>query len=897
MTDPLPRLAEALQDRYRLERELGEGGMATVYLAADLRHDRKVAIKVLRPELSAVIGAERFLREIKTIASLQHPHILGLIDSGEVDGTAFYVMPYVEGESLRDRMAREKQLAVRDAVRIASEVAGALDYAHRHGVIHRDIKPENILLHDGRALVADFGIALAVSTAGSTRMTETGMSLGTPHYMSPEQAMGEREISARSDVYALGCVLYEMLVGEPPFTGPTAQAIIARAVTESPRSMRLQRHTVPEHVEAAVVQALEKLPADRFATAAEFAAALDDRGTGALRAATTSRQATARGAARAPGAASRRSVLLVAALAVTAVIAAWGWLRPGPEAAGTIRQVVRLWRSPLEGMLEPGSERVATQAALAPDGSSLVFVDSGGGNWQLHLKHRSEARATVLPGTEGGVSPFYSPDGDWIAFLTTDGRLRKVPVRGGGVVTLASDAHLIYPSGAWLDDGTIVYLGRSNAVMRMSGEGGPATAVPGSVGDEVNVIGLAPLPGARGYLFTLCPGNCAIDSRLMVRDFAADSATVLVPSAAGGWYLPSGHLLYTTREGGLFVAPFDQETLALGSGAIPLSDGVMPASVAVSASGMLLYVLGEPSRGRSELVWVSRDGVEEPAVPGWVGNFEYPALSPDGRAIAVSLRDATTHVWIWRPDGTRQLLTRDGTMNWRPAWLPDGRSLYFVSNRADQGTGAMEFPSVWWMPADGSEPPRLVLRRRYGTWEVEPSRDGQWLVYRSDEEGSNSNVHARRTGSDTLESTVFDGDDITTVLALSPDGRWLAYTSDVSGRYEVYVTSFPDRATNRLVSTNGGLEPRWSRDGRELFLKDGGNLVVVSVPPGPVFTPGPPRVLFDVRPYRLARNRQQYDVSPDGRRFLMIRDLREESPQDIVVAEGWFSELRERLRR
>ena len=280
MTATLDRLASALADRYRIERELGAGGMATVYLAQDVKHDRRVAVKVLRPELAAVIGAERFLAEIKTTANLQHPHILPLHDSGEADGFLFYVMPYVEGESLRDRISREHQLPVPEAVRIAREVASALDYAHRHHVIHRDIKPENILLHDGSALVADFGIALAVSTAGS-RMTETGMSLGTPHYMSPEQAMGEREITARSDVYALGCVTYEMLVGEPPFTGPTVQSIIARVMTEEPRALTIQRKSIPPHVESAVRTALEKLPADRFATAAEFGAALGGEHTGA----------------------------------------------------------------------------------------------------------------------------------------------------------------------------------------------------------------------------------------------------------------------------------------------------------------------------------------------------------------------------------------------------------------------------------------------------------------------------------------------------------------------------------------------------------------------------------------------------------------------------------------
>jgi eukaryotic-like serine/threonine-protein kinase len=267
-------LQAALADRYRVERELGEGGMATVYLAHDLKHDRKVAIKVLKPELAAVIGADRFLREIKTIASLQHPHILGLIDSGESGGTAFYVMPFVEGESLRDRLTRETQLSIADTVRIASEVASALDYAHRHGIIHRDIKPENILLHDGSALVADFGIALAVSAAGGTRLTQTGLSLGTPHYMSPEQAMGEREITARSDVYALGCVTYEMLVGEPPFTGPTAQAVVAKMMTDDPRPPSQLRRTVHPNLDAVVLTALERLPSDRYATAAAFTDAL-----------------------------------------------------------------------------------------------------------------------------------------------------------------------------------------------------------------------------------------------------------------------------------------------------------------------------------------------------------------------------------------------------------------------------------------------------------------------------------------------------------------------------------------------------------------------------------------------------------------------------------------------
>ncbi len=270
MTDTFDRLKTALADRYAIERELGAGGMATVYLAEDLKHHRKVAVKVLRPELAAVLGAERFVQEITTTANLQHPHILPLFDSGEVDGFLYYVMPFIDGETLRDKLNRETQLGIEEAVGITTAIADALDYAHRHNVIHRDIKPENILLHDGRPMVADFGIALAVSAAAGGRMTETGLSLGTPHYMSPEQATAEKDLTNRSDIYSLGCVLYEMLTGNPPHVGSSAQQIIMRIVTDDARPVTELRRSVPPHVAAATAKSLEKLPADRFDTSASF---------------------------------------------------------------------------------------------------------------------------------------------------------------------------------------------------------------------------------------------------------------------------------------------------------------------------------------------------------------------------------------------------------------------------------------------------------------------------------------------------------------------------------------------------------------------------------------------------------------------------------------------------
>ena len=344
------RLTAALAGRYAIERELGAGGMATVYLARDLKHDREVGLKVLRPELAAVLGAARFLQEIRISARLDHPHILTLIDSGESEGFVWYVLPYVRGESLRNKLTREQQLSIEETVRIATQVASALDYAHRHGVIHRDIKPENILLHEGEAMLADFGIALAVREAGGPRLTESGLSLGTPQYMSPEQATGGRELDARSDVYSLAAVVYEMLAGEPPHTGPTVQAVIAKLLTERPTRIRTVRDTVPEGIDAAVAKALAKVPADRFGGAAEFAAAL----------AVSPAEPTAGG--------QRRRVVVAAGIVGALAIGVGLWL--GVRAAASRRgpAFVALDRSQLTFT---GN---ATIPAISGDGKQVAYV-------------------------------------------------------------------------------------------------------------------------------------------------------------------------------------------------------------------------------------------------------------------------------------------------------------------------------------------------------------------------------------------------------------------------------------------------------------------------------------------------------------------------------------------
>jgi len=891
------RLAAALSDRYTLQRELGAGGMATVYLAHDIKHERDVAIKVLHPDLGAALGGERFLTEIRTTARLQHPHILPLLDSGEADGLLYYVMPLVTGETLRARLERERQLPIAHAVRIAREVASALDYAHRQNVIHRDIKPENILLHDGQAIVADFGIALAVQSAGGQRMTQTGLSLGTPQYMSPEQAMGERTIDARSDVYALGAVLYEMLAGDAPFTGGSVQAIVAKVLSERPTALHTLRDTVPEHIEQAVFMALAKLPADRFASAAEFSSALGASATvntvsGARRVAAPSRTARA---------------LRVVPWAVAAMLAAvlvWQQRAPATSNA-TSRQQVTLWKYPVASPLDAGATRLGNQAAIAPDGSAIVYTDSTASGRMLMRKARDAAEAVPIPGTEQGLSPSYSPDGTWISFTTLRGEVRKVPASGGGgaVTLVESTVATALASNVWLTDGSIAY-SSGVGIKRVTADGKPLPApnVSGAgagVGLQSDVLAMSALPEERGFLFTVCPGTCSVGSSVWVYDAAADSARLLVPQAMGAWYTATGHLLYTSRESGLYAMPFDLETLRVTGGAFSVIDGVLPTQFTLSPSGEALYAIDRTAAAASALVWVYRDGRSEPVDSGWRARFEYPAIAPGDQSLAVSVRDKTTDLWIWRSNGTRQKVQSTAPTAWRPSWSGDGQSVAFVSIRDSDGRGAVDAQPVI-ARADGTGSATPLASIVNNSWfEVELSRDGQWVVLRADETGGGtarvSRLYARRLSGDTTLRLLPTGDVAALQAAVSPDGRWLAYGSGaVVGSREIVVQSFPDAQQRVVVSREGGSEPRWSGNGRELFYTIGGQMMAVSVPPGPIFSPGPARALFSVVGYRAARNRPQYDVTPDGQRFLMIR---ENSAAQVVYVENWFAELRAKSRQ
>ena len=880
------RISAALADHYRLEEEIGAGGMATVYLAEDLRHDRRVAVKVLRPELAAVIGAERFLAEIKLTANLQHPHILPLFDSGAADSFLFYVMPFVEGESLRDRLNHEKQLPVDEAVRITREVASALDYAHRHGVIHRDIKPENILLHDGQALVADFGIALAASKAGGNRMTETGMSLGTPHYMSPEQAMGEREITARSDVYALGAVLYEMLTGDPPFTGSTAQAVVARVLTECPRPLLPQRHTIPAHVEAAVLTALEKLPADRFSTAVQFADALSKPGL-----ATIPTRATAGVRANTLGPLGRGKVAALAPWAIAALALAGAglaaWVRRPPEipARPVVRFGIQLPRD-----AEPVGATGST-IAFSPSGSEVVYVGRAPSGQRLYSRRMDQPEPIPIAGTEGASLPFFSPDGQWLGF-SQGGKLVRMALAGGPItpICLLTGEAI---GATWTATDTIVFAADSG-LMDVPAAGGTARLIVRPDSGESFAFPEA-LPGGKDVLVGVV-GHGNLQLAVLNRK----TGHVKRLTQLGGYprYVAGGFVVLSHPSGNLVEVPFDSRRLEVTGPARTIADQLAAAgdgdlNFGVSRSGDLAYQ-ASPSAG-VRLVQVDRSGVARDL--GVDSAYYYnPRIAPDGRHVAV-IRSAVARFSprdIWVLDlvqHTQSRVTFDTTAAY-PVWASDSRRIAYT--RFFQTSPGQFDGRLYLVPADGSGAPQELVSRP-GFWRAagfEPG--GRGLIYA----GTGKNQKKMEIWRVSLDSgatpqRVLGSDFDNGGPSLSPDGRWLAYVNDESGRNEVYVRFYAGPGGRWQVSLDGGAEPIWSPAGNEIFYRTGDDMMAAAVRTAPSFEVTGRRKLFTQEFEGGVFLDQNYSVSRDGRNLFMLRRVTG-SRQAISVTLNWFDQLRAR---
>jgi serine/threonine-protein kinase len=848
--DTKSQLRQALADRYDVEREIGAGGMATVYLARDLKHDRKVALKVLNAELGAVLGVERFFAEIKVTANLQHPNLLPLFDSGEADGLLFYVMPFVEGESLRARLQREKQLPIDEALRLTSAIAEALDYAHRHGVIHRDLKPENIMLHDGSPMVMDFGIALAVSNAGGNRITQTGLSLGTPQYMSPEQATGDRAIDGRTDIYSLGAILYEMLTGDPPYVGSTAQAVIARVLTETPRSVRTQRNTIPEFIDAAVARALAKLPADRFSTAHDFASALQGHpvpdGLADFTRAHPSLAATSR---------NWKSYL------------PWG-VAVAALAVGTIGAVVpRIWARSAGSVVvstllpPPGQEfsEAESMGAISPDGKRFAFVTLGPrGETQLWIRRLDTLGAQPVVGTAGATAPFWSPDGASIGYFNHSSLF--IASVSGGVTREVCRLSTSY-AGSW--GARVIAIASDSGIIRADLSSGQCTiAIKREGGGPPRHVWL--LPDGRHVLFTR-PGTT---DRILVGDLEAGTTRVLIDQVADPTYVSPDILLYGVYgiegKSRVWARRFDASRLTFTGPAVPVTEPVRTAAAVfayTASDGPILAYL--PGRGDNGEIVTDRAGrvLDTLHIDGaWMHRWarSHPWLA------AVT----QTPIVVFDAERRTQTVLRRETAR-SPVWSP-GDSLVALG---ECGVPVKSCGIVITRLADSHDSLVVVTGPRATTWPTSWSSDGRYLLYTLTEGYSPLGGETWVYDFTQRNAVRLPGlGDAALEAAISPDNRWVAYRSLETGTWEVYVRPFLRPGAAVRVSAAGGRLPVWNANGRELFYQAPDGFVMVSdvQSSGAQFVSSVPRPLVmapDWSRHTFFDIGTSYDVRPDGQRF------------------------------
>jgi serine/threonine-protein kinase len=867
MTSPAERLPTALADRYTIEGELGRGGMATVYLARDLKHERPVAVKVLHPELAAVLGSDRFLREVKITARLNHPHILALLDSGEADGFLYYVMPFVEGESLRDRLTREKQLPVDDALQIAREVADALGYAHSHDVVHRDIKPENILLHSGHALVADFGIARAITTAGGEQLTGTGLAIGTPAYMGPEQGAGEKHLDGRSDLYALGCVLYEMLAGQPPFTGPTAESIVRQHMAVAAPSITGIRPAVPASVAAAIQRALAKTPADRFATARQFADALAGD-VGAL-------------GVDAPARTNRRWWMLAGGAAAAALtVGAYLWIG-GIARRGHASQ-------PLRGQFAQLTSESGVEwfPSFSPDGRWMLYAGQQSGNRDIYLQ--SVGGQTAINLTKDSPAdddqPAFSPDGERIAFQSAR--------EGGGIFIMGrtgEGVRRITHSGfkpSWSPDGRQLVFATENVEMN------PGNSESMSELWVVNTDGGQPrrLTSDDAILPSWSPhGHRIAYTRRLVATARAGLWTIAtgdtqpVPLLTDGarnwsatWSPDGGYVYYASDRGGSMnlwrIAVDETSGRARGEPEPVTTPATFLAHPTVSGDGRhIAYVSSQTYINIQRLALDPASGtvVGDP-VPVTTGlrQWSTPDPSPDGQWVAFyTLTQPEGQIYVARADGTGlRKLTPDSAIDRMPRWSPDGQWIAFFSNRG----GQLE---LWKVRPDGSDLQRLTNRMSsYPVW----SPDGRRIAapFPATNERANDRTLElldanRRAEEQRPEVLPRSGFGSFLVNSWSPDGERLVGQVGAVGAMGsgIMTYSFKTRTFAKLIDF--GEWPVWLPDNRRILFVANRNAFYVldsrTRDVRKIFTVerdviGPPRLTRDGRSAYFIRRVNEADI-------------------------------------
>ncbi|MGA8607984.1 MAG: protein kinase [Candidatus Sulfotelmatobacter sp.] len=877
---------------YEIVSPLGAGGMGEVYRALDTRLDRTVAIKVLPAHLSQDPEAkERFDREARAISSLSHPSICHLYDVGQQDGTSYLVMEYLEGETLADRLVKGP-LPLDQVLKVGAEICDGLEKAHCKGVAHRDLKPSNIMLTKTGAKLMDFGLAkpaVAAIGAGSSSaslatmskpLTVEGTILGTFQYMSPEQVEG-KEADVRSDIFSLGAVLYEMITGKRAFEGKTTASTIAAILAAEPKPISAIQPMSPPALEHVVRACLEKDPDDRMQTAHDVKLQLRWIAEGRSEVLPVSVPATR-------SMTGRRAVILGLAMlllgAVVASLATWN-LKPEPP-----RPVSRMVITLPPGQRLAGLDQPAV--ALSQDGTHLAYVATQSGIQQLYLRAMDSLEARPIPGTEGATGPFFSPDGQWLGFFA-DQKLKKVSVSGGSAVTLA-DAP--FPLGAsWDSHGIITFAALTGSPIKQVPEAGgaPQTLTRMEKG-EIAHRWPEFLPDGKAMLFSAAPTSVSwTNAHVDIRSVGTGEQRNLIQRATQPRYAPTGHLLYA-QDGNLMAVPFDRQQLAVSGAAAPMVEGVLQsttsgvAQYSISSTGSLAYIPGGVQVTQHRLVWVDRNGAEQP-VAAPAHPYVFPRLSPDGRRLVVSLQGQEVQLWLY--DLSRETLTRfvfEGTHNSTAVWTPDGKRIAFNSNK--------EGPlNVFWQLADGSGGLERLTTSEYNNFPMSWSPNGQVLAFVEITPTTGYDIWMLGLGDRKAQPflrTQFNE----SVPQFSPDGRRLAYISNESGRWEIYVQPYPSSGGKWQISTEGGTEPVWNRNGRELFYRNGDKMMAVDISTQPSFTAGKPHMLFEghyVPPPGTAPN---YDVSPDGQRFLMIKpsEAGDAAPSQINVVLNWFEELKRR---
>ncbi|HYN10868.1 MAG TPA: protein kinase [Vicinamibacterales bacterium] len=844
---------------YELQALVGSGGMGQVYRARDTRLDRTVAIKVLAglpgnrdpsPGASSRSARlrERFDREARAVSRLNHPHICTLHDIGREGDIDFLVMEYVDGETLAAQLTRGP-LPLAQAIRAAVETADALARAHAAGVVHRDLKPANIMLTKAGVKLLDFGIAKVLAAddvpqsdaSTSVALTTEGTILGTIQYMAPEQLEG-RTLDARTDIFAFGAVAYEMIAGRPAFDADTSAGLIAAILHSTPPSPASVQPLTPQALDRLIMTCLAKAPEDRWQSTLDLLRELRwiaDRG------------ADASSPAPAAGSAPRaRRVTLFTAFLVAGALLGGGLMRWFDSPGGApplpiVRFPITLGSG--EALETVDGHSAGPSLDLSPDGSKLVYVVERNERTQLMLRSFDRLEPVALPGTESASAPFFSPDGEWVGFIAGE-RLKKISTAGGAPLVL-SPVPPVTRGASWAADGTI-YLSPSFAesIFRIPDSGGSLTPVTSLDPGDANHLLPHVLPGGRGIIFTVWNGGSFADASLWVWSAATGTRHKLLEAATCGRYASTGHLVFA-RDAALLAVPFDLTTLTIRGSPVPVADGVEvsatngTAQFALSAGGALVYAAqAAATDGADRLVWVDRNGGEQP-IPDIHGDFEAARLSPDGRRVAFqSLND----LWI-NELGTsaRRRLTFAG-VNQFPVWTPDGTRIAFSHPAAGMPT-----PSLFWTAADGSGQPESIVTGGTVNFPSDWSPDGSVLAF-SRTSGVVGNwdilTWARQDGQTSIvENSAFNE----LQPAFSPDGKWLAYVSDSSGRREVYVRPYPSPGARIPVSSDGGEEPRWGPDSKELFYVQGRSLMRVTIKTTPALGASKAETLFERRYRRL----------------------------------------------